>query len=219
MWNLLNPDNSVMQVINKIIDMALLSILWLLLCCSVIEIGPATVALYYAVVKSIRKDRGNPYKEYFHAIKENWKVSLIVGLLLTVFGASVLFYDFPNLIICFTADNHSSAVWAILSVIRILLFSGIFLYIFPLISRFQVTSARAVAIALLLFVRNFPKTLLMLVILLAARWSLTVSPLFMLLLPGALAYLFSFFLEPILRKIALSHNNGENKNVDPWYLE
>ena len=48
-----NYDNAVITTINKIVDMILLSIVYVILCIPIITIGPATTALYYAVVKML----------------------------------------------------------------------------------------------------------------------------------------------------------------------
>ena len=43
MWNLLNPDNRFVQIVNKIACGVVISLLWALLSCTIIGFGPAGV--------------------------------------------------------------------------------------------------------------------------------------------------------------------------------
>ena len=86
MGGIFNINSPFFRVMSKVFDVIVLSLLWTLCCIPVITIGPATTALYYAIVKSIRKDRGYATKEFFKAFKMNFKQGAIVGVLLTVFG-------------------------------------------------------------------------------------------------------------------------------------
>ena len=58
MGGIFNINSPFFRVMSKVFDVIVLSLLWTLCCIPVITIGPATTALYYAIVKSIRKDRG-----------------------------------------------------------------------------------------------------------------------------------------------------------------
>lgn len=218
LWNLLNPDNGLARAINKITDMILLSLLWVLLCCTVIGIGPATVGLYYAVAKSIRRDRGSVLTEFFHAIKQNWKISLIIGILLTAFGLSVLFFDIPNIVAFFTLDDPGSLIWTIFSFLKIFVFIGISLYVFPMISRYNVTTAGVVLTSLLLSLKHIFSTLSMCAIVFAGAYVIQFHPLWLGIVPACVVYILTFFLEPILKTL-MSEQDKANMQDDPWYLE
>lgn len=218
MWNLLNPDSELARAINKITDMVLLSLLWVVLCGTVIGIGPATVGLYYAVAKSIRRDRGSTLTEFFHAIKQNWKISLIIGILLTAFGVSVLFFDIPNIVAFFTAGAPASLIWTILSFVKIFVFVGITLYVFPLISRYHVTTAGVVLTSLLLSLKHIFSTLAMCAIVFAGVYVSQFHPLLLGIVPACVVYILTFLLEPILKTL-LSEQDKANMEDDPWYLE
>lgn len=219
MWNLLNPDNEFIKVINNITDMVLLSLLWILMCCTIVGIGPATVALYYAIVKSIRRDRGSTFKAFFHAIKENWKTSLLFGLLLGAFGVSIFIYDAPNIVAYFTLDNRPNVILIMISFLKLFILSGLFLYLFPLISRFEVTISGAVLTSLLLAIRHVLATIAMCIILLVGFFVISFAPFLLVIMPAAIVYAQSFLLEPIFKQVMSENNKTMDENEDQWYLE
>lgn len=219
MWNLLSPDNEFAKVVSKIMDLVFLSLLWLFLSCTIIGIGPATVALYYAVVKSIRRDRGSAFQAFFHAIKENWKSSLLFGLLFAAFVVSVLMYDVPNILAYFTLDTHPGLGIMVLSFLKLFLLGSIFLYIFPLISRFRISFSGAVLTSLLLSVRHILSTLALFVITFAGIWLVSFAPFMLFFLPSVIVYAYSFLIEPILKQMLSDGAHVKDENEDQWYLE
>ena len=104
MSKIFSVDNKFFSTINKIVDLMWLSILWslcslpllflvftfiieqqihlvllliVLLPIAFITIGPASAALYYAVVKSVRRERSYATKCFFHAFKVNFKIGAL----------------------------------------------------------------------------------------------------------------------------------------------
>ena len=92
MGNLFNMNNFFFRFMGKLFDTVALSIVYVLVCIPIVTIGPATSALYYSTVKSIRRDRSYPIKEFFKAFKRDFKQSFIVGLILVVVGL-ILYVD------------------------------------------------------------------------------------------------------------------------------
>lgn len=64
-------DNGVLWICEKFAQIVLVSVLWLLACLPVITILPATAALYYACVKSIRREWDSPWKAFLKSFREN----------------------------------------------------------------------------------------------------------------------------------------------------
>ena len=84
-------DNKIFGALGKVVDCVILSVLWLVCCIPVITIGASTTALYYTVHKSIRGNRGYVSRNFFHALKENfktatlsWIVALAVQIILSL---------------------------------------------------------------------------------------------------------------------------------------
>lgn len=79
-------ENPVMRYIIKIFDCMCLSVLWIACCLPVLTAGVATTALYATVHRYIRKDEGNLLKTFFSAVRENWKRSTLVWLVMLAAG-------------------------------------------------------------------------------------------------------------------------------------
>ena len=155
MANIFNYDNPIISTINKIADMVILSILYLIICIPIVTIGPATTALYYTIVKNIRKERSYTYKEFFKGFKSNSKQGFIVTLILLVIYF-VLYFDLRF------AQSRIGIQQSV--------FTGIFLgisiiviavnvYIFPYLSRFEVKITQLFKNSFYLAVKHFPSTI------------------------------------------------------------
>jgi len=79
-----NLENPVFQLLGKVCDMLFVSVVYIVLCLPIVTIGPANTALYYAIVKVIRRERGYIFREFFRSFKLNFKRGAIVGILLTL---------------------------------------------------------------------------------------------------------------------------------------
>ncbi len=77
---MLKYDNKFFTALGKLVDCVWLSLLWLICSIPVITMGAASTALYYAVHKSIRGNRGYTTRNYFSAFKDNFKQSTLVHL-------------------------------------------------------------------------------------------------------------------------------------------
>lgn len=82
MKNIFGIDNPLFVFIGKAVDILLLSILWLVLSLPVVTIGAASTALYYTMIKNVRRERGMLLKEFFCSFKLNFKQSTIMTLVL-----------------------------------------------------------------------------------------------------------------------------------------
>ncbi|MFQ9510793.1 MAG: DUF624 domain-containing protein, partial [Lachnospiraceae bacterium] len=58
MGGLFNLDNPVWRFIGKLVDVALLNLLWIICCIPIVTIGPATTAMYYVTLKLVRDEEG-----------------------------------------------------------------------------------------------------------------------------------------------------------------
>lgn len=244
----LSPDNTVFTFINKIVDLIWLSVLWsfislpLLLAALYIIfgfenpgmlpiiampigcalIGPASAALYYAVVKVIRRERGYATRCFFHSLKENFKQGLLSSMLFGLF-LGILYVDL--LIAPHTMENQTMV--SLLS--GVLLASGIFalfilLWINPILSRFTVTLKELIKNSFFTAIRCIVRTIIM-----GAFWFgigfliwnypgayITLLPMF---LPGLSALLRSFVIEPVFKKLVGDQSEAEANGIDAWYAE
>lgn len=89
-------NSPVIAFLNKMTDLILLNILWIICCLPVITAGAATSAAYYVSITSIRCGDGYVLKRFFEGFKSSfrpitpvWLVLLAAGFILT---ADMLFW-------------------------------------------------------------------------------------------------------------------------------
>ena len=69
-----NPENDFWRLIEKLVDLFLLSVFWLVCSLPVFTLGPATAALYRTVVRCIRGSERKSWSLFFRTFRENFKV-------------------------------------------------------------------------------------------------------------------------------------------------
>lgn len=193
-----NPENSFFCVVNQILDLVAVSFLWLVCCLPVVTAGPACIALYYAVVKSVRKQRSYCTREFFRAFRANLKKGLVLWIVLLCLAFMMLGADVP---LCLKA----------------VLLAGVGFWCLVLQSRYEEKLIRLAEAALYLFLRYFPVTLLQLLILAAAGLLLRLEPFLFLIVPGVCALLLSFPTEPVLAKLC-DTKELKGTDRDTWFL-
>lgn len=82
-----SPDNWFFRSTGKLVDIVLLSLLWLVMSLPLVTVGPASAALYDTVVKTLRNQEENtPYKRFFRVFRREFKVGAITSLVLLAAG-------------------------------------------------------------------------------------------------------------------------------------
>ena len=195
------------------VDLIFIGILWLLCSLPIVTLGSASCAMYYATVKCIRRGRGHSGREFFFALKSNFKSSLKVWLI------------FLALIALWAADMY---IMHILDPEGLKLMSGISAYliipvliplpwVFAYISRFENTLWDTLKFSVFLSIKNLARTVMLLLTVAAFAILGWIFPALIPLLPGACCLLMSFQTEPVFRAIT-EHMEGD-KNQDKWYNE
>ena len=126
-------DSPVIAFLNKMTDIIILNLLFLLCCIPIVTIGVACTALYHVSILSIRLGDGYVVKRFFTSFKNDFKQATILWLLLLLISAflgwdiffwSQLGNDMGKVMICL-----STAVWLVVAVIS--------LYLFPVLSKLE----------------------------------------------------------------------------------
>ena len=217
MGNLFNMNNFFFRFMGKLFDAVALSIVYTLVCLPIVTIGPATSALYYATVKSIRRDRSYPIKEFFKAFKRDVKQSFVVGLILVVVGV-ILYVDVKFAI---NFINNSLTYMRYLYLIIGIVVSFIAVYIFPLISRFSLKLSELFKLSFYLALRHLLTTVVSVILLFGSFVLVYISAgLAMIFVPVLVNLLISIMMEKVLIKcMDMVQTDGNNENKDEWYLE
>lgn len=217
MGNLFNMDNFFFRFMGKLFDVVALNLVFIIVCIPIVTIGPAISALYYASVKSIRRDRSYPIKEFFKAFKRDFKQSFIVGLIL-VLAAAIIYVD-----IRFVVDyikNDFTAMRYVYLVIGLVI-SFISVYIFPLISRFSLKISGLFRLSFYLAIRHLLTTIVSIILLFGGFVLVYISAgLALLFVPVLVNLLISIMMEKVLIKCMDMVQTDENyENKDQWYLD
>ncbi len=216
---LINPNNNIVHYFTKFAELMILSFFWVMLCMTVIGIGPATTAMYYAIAKSIRRNRGSAFKEFWSAFRTNFTKSTITGLLVTVFAVSVFWVDFPVIADFIVNGTEPEGKSILLFIVKTLVVFGLFLYMFPIQSRFQLKIVYIFLTSIGFMFQHFSSTLYMLLMLIAAVLLVVLLPYLIILVPACFFLVISYPMEKILRQHMPEEDAQENPEIDQWYLE
>lgn len=160
MNRLFNMDNKFFAAMGRAADLIVLNLAFLVCCLPVVTIGASVTALYYVTLKMVRNEESYLVRGFFKSFRQNFRqATLIWGILLA--AALLLGADFA--IIGIFPDTPLRVLRYPLMVIALFL-AMIFLYVFPILAKFENTLWGTLKNALLMSLRHLPYTLAMLVI-------------------------------------------------------
>lgn len=184
--------------LDKITDLLILSMIFLLSSVPVFTMGASFSALYYTVNKVNRHSRGYLWTEFFGSFKKNFKQATLTWLIFMAIGA-VLIGD----LVFVVRVMESSPVTAALNIFFILLATLLIMwggYVFPYIARFEDRIGVTLKNCALIAILNFPKSLLVLLILAGGGIVIYLFLPLIIIVPSAGALWQSDILEDVFRK-------------------
>jgi len=199
MINLFDTDGFLYKVGMVLADIFLLSFLWIIFSIPIITIGASTTAVYYVCTKKASGSDAYVLKGFLKSFKENFFVSTIAFVILAAVGV-VIRFNFHAL----TQVDLGVLRFPIRIALTIVLVQTIFvsMYVFPIISRFDMTAIGALKSALLLSNGHLFLTISNLV-LFAATCIITIwIPFLFMFIPG----IFVYFSASLFVKIFRKHN-------------
>ncbi len=162
-----NQENPFWNGMERIFDVFVLNLLWLLCCLPVITIGPATTAFYYAQISLERGESGYVSHDFFRSFRQNFRQGLSLGVPLTAVGAFLSF----DIFLCYRSGTGIYTFFMVFFAVIFLFWSFTTLYAFPLLARFDKTNTELLIMAFTLSIRNLGRTLLMMAALIIALWA------------------------------------------------
>ena len=157
-----NYDNVLIRLLNRVGDVMILSVLFVLTSLPLITIGASITALYYTTMKSLEIEDGYIAKFYFKSFKDNFKQSTIIWLIsvlvLFVLGFDVYFwyYQWKH-----GTMGQAGQAMTIVSIIILSVAIMVVMYVFPLQAKFDNSIKVQFRNAFLLSIKYFPTTLLL----------------------------------------------------------
>ena len=194
----LNVDNPFFRGVSKVVDCVALSMLWFFFCIPVVTAGASTTALYYAVNKSIKNERGYASGEFFGAFKANFKQSTVIWLILLAVYA-VLGFDYYVMKKYAEAGIALGKMYIAFEGFAILVTLWAF-YIFPYIARFENTTKNILKNSALMALSNLPWTVLISVIFVVMLAVIYFVPAVSMAVPAFYNLLKNVILEKVFKK-------------------
>ena len=195
--NLLNPNNSLMITMSWITDCIFLSLFWVLGCFPVVTAGASFAALYDSAFRAFRKGEKNAWQRFLHIYRDNWKAGILptAVFLVTVWLLGKAMIGLWN---SAAMGNLSVPVFSGLAFVGVLIL-GILSVLFPMLSRFDNSTAGLLKNTVLISLANLPRTVALGMVNVTAVFLCVrfVAPVFF--LPALAALIGSLFIEPMFR--------------------
>lgn len=212
---LFSTDGAVYRFMTKTGNIILATILWIIGCIPIVTIGVSTAALYYTMVKSVRRDVGYVHSEFWRGYKLNFRKGILATMAFLAMGALLG----AEMRLVLENGVQVSRMWYSLSGLLILLMVMIVLYLFPVMSRFDMKLSRLCMLSFVMSIRFWYITLALAAGLLAtaaAQFYLLPMPL-ILLTPGLWCYASSFLVEKAMKAYMPKRQEEDQEQPPNWY--
>lgn len=152
-------DSPMMRFLNRVADIVILNLVALICCIPIVTIGASLTALHYVTLKMARDEEGYIIRSFFKSFKQNFKQA--TGIWMIFVGVfAVLYVDFW--ILQEEVGTFFLVMKGVLLVATVLaLFT--FLYVWPVLSKFDNTVLRTIKNALFISILQLPRTIVIIV--------------------------------------------------------
>lgn len=166
MGDLFNPEKGIWAWLSTLVDIVGLSVLWIFLCLPVVTAVPATAALYYTVVKCVRRRESGAFGDYLRSFRSNFKPGFKTGLI--AIPATLLLYGGHNVVRWYgTRVGGLAYVLYVAYYFALMLPAGVLCWLSPLLGRFEYRVGELFRTAFQLTIAHLPSTVV--VVLLTAQ--------------------------------------------------
>jgi len=157
---LFSLDSKFMRFVDQLVDVVLLNLLWLVCCLPIITIGASTVAAYRVSMRMLDSEEGYIAKSFFKAFRANF----VQGTMLWLLNAAAMYALYLDWQIILKSANPS-IILILVSILSTVFIFCVFIYSYPLTSRYENTLKRILENSLIISVRYFVKTLILILVL------------------------------------------------------
>ena len=159
-----NLDNPVFKFLSKVVDLAALNLLFVFSCLPLFTIGAALTSLQYVMITGWDTQDSHLIKMYTTSIKQNFKQSTILWLVMLVIGVFLGFTAWMIYQQSKVDDGILFMIFIVIFVVLAIIYACIFTYVWPLLAKFENNTKTTVKNALLLAVSHLPHTLILWVV-------------------------------------------------------
>lgn len=209
-------DSPLMNFLNKIADIMILNILFLIFSIPFFTIGASFSAAYYMGFKMVKNEETYIVRGFWKAFKDNFKQGTVIWLLLAVV-LGILTVDFR--IILYSGIEFAQWIRIAIIAVTFVILLGV-MFLFPLQARFINPVKNTIKNAFLMALSHLPTAFLLIVIyavpVIVLYFIPQSLPILILLAFGAAIYLKSFLLLRVFKRYedALVDISSKSSNQD-----
>lgn len=203
-------DGKFMAFMNTTGELVMLSAICILCCIPIITVIPAVTSLYYAAMKSVRRGRGTPVKEFFRSMKRSMGKGCLMNIGLLLWGAAL-----------YLGHGYTAAVEGEMAkltgiyIILAILTAGMLAFLCPVLSRFEMKITAMLKLSFIMGIRFLPVTAAVVFGTVLLGWlQIYIFPMACIfMVPGVWCYAATFLIEKVLLRFMPKPKDGE----DAWY--
>lgn len=193
-------DGPFFTILNKLSDLIILNVLWILCCIPIVTIGASTTAMFSVTLKMANKEEPVISKSFFRSFKENFRQSTVIWLILLFVGLCLSY----NLYLCFYVEMGFNNILLPVAFLVTAIYLLLLMWVFPLQAKFINKIRYTMKNALILGIGYLPYTVLFvggIALLLIVAWNVpALFPVWLLFGCASLAYGYSFLYMKVFRR-------------------
>ena len=195
MNKLFNLDNPFWNSMDRVFDLFIANVLWLVCCLPVFTIGPSTAAFFYVLINMARGEDGIVSRDFFRSFRQNFRQGAGFGLLMTATGAFLAI----DINMCYHSGTGIYTFFLVFFAVLFLLWASVALYSFALLAKFEKKNMEILVWAFLLAMGHPAQTILMLFVTAVGLWACHLLPGLVLIVFGLVGRFHSVLLASILK--------------------
>ena len=153
-------DGKLFKGLTKAGDFLILALITFIFCIPVVTIGASLTAAFYSGMKLVKDEENYVFKDFIKSFKENFLQGLIVEIILAAVGL-LLFLDIRAC--AYWAFTGSGSMIGTIFMYAIVVWAGVVLYAFAMLSRYDDKALRILKNSLILCVHHLPQTIVMMI--------------------------------------------------------
>lgn len=154
-----STDSKLYRFMTRLTELVKLSLLWLVFSLPVVTLGISTIAAFTVTLHMADGQEGYIGRDFLKAFKCNWKQGILMSFI-TIICVWVLYLDFQ---LC-RAEHGNTLLFLIVGIVTAYIFIFAFLYVYPLLARYENTVMNSLKNSFSISMRYFLRSLLLVVI-------------------------------------------------------
>jgi uncharacterized membrane protein YesL len=197
-------DTRVYRWLEVATDFLLLNLMWLVACLPVVTIFPSTAAMFGVVRDWVREKEGSLVRTFVTRFRENFRQSLLVGAVWTVFGVALILDFLVANQLSFGAEVVLKSLLVLASCVYA--FGSIFL--FPVMVHYETEWKTVLKNSLLISIGRLPTTVVCLVFVVVMVGLTVIVPLLAVITGSITAYVVYKLCDREFRKMDAASGNA-----------